>query len=126
MNQLYSPLTSPTVSKANSWLTTSNNCTGHFKGLKPFGQISLLVMLALLFTGNLNPVLAQSSTCVPGSVQNGNNDPWTEECYLNSSCNEQGNPCQANDVGLVGIFLADNMGNPIPACNLGDMQSVTL
>ena len=47
---------------------------------------------------------------------NANTDPWSEECYLKADCTEQGNPCQANDVNLLGAFLADSSGNPIPIC----------
>jgi hypothetical protein len=59
-------------------------------------------------------------------VANGNNDPWSEECYLNSSCQEQGNPCTANDVRLLGAYLADEFGMALPTCIIGQSQDVYL
>ena len=73
----------------------------------------LILFISLIALAPFNELKAQSSTCEPGSVNNGNNDPWSVECYLNSVCNEQGNPCTANDVNLIGSFLADASGNPI-------------
>jgi uncharacterized repeat protein (TIGR01451 family) len=67
-----------------------------------------------------------SSTCESGNVSNNNNDPWSEECYLNNSCNLQGNPCQANDVNLLGAYLADIDGNPIATCEFEEPTTVYL
>src|SRR5690606_16436783 len=53
-------------------------------------------------------------------------DPWSDECYLNDSCGEQGNPCQGNDVNLVGAFIALPNGDPVPTCMPGDMVTVAL
>jgi uncharacterized repeat protein (TIGR01451 family) len=79
----------------------------HFKN-------KLMIILFSLFGVFFPDVLqAQTNLCEPGSVNNGNNDPWSVECYLNSSCDEQGNPCTANDVNLISLFLADEFGNPI-------------
>ena len=86
-----------------------------------------LVGLFLLTITSLPAVLeGQSSTCEPGMVQNGQNDIWSEECYLNDDCMEQGNPCQANDVNLVGAYIADSLGNPVLVCETGDPQNVYL
>jgi hypothetical protein len=49
----------------------------------------------------------QSSDCEPGNVHNGTNDAWSEQCYLANNCEEQGNPCQANDVRMLGVFVAN-------------------
>ena len=84
-----------------------------------------ILMCAVCLTSSLS-LPGQSSTCVPDAVNNGNDDPWSEECYLNDDCQEQGNPCTANDVTLLGVFIADAMGNPVPACNIGDMETVLL
>lgn len=59
-------------------------------------------------------------------VENGATDPWSEECYLNDDCAEQGNPCSANDVTLIGVFIADSVGGPVPACTIGDTVDVLL
>lgn len=69
---------------------------------------------------------AQSSTCSPNSVNNGNNDLWSPDCYLSNSCTIQGNPCQANDVQLTGAFIADINGNPIPTCTPGSTVNAFL
>ena len=79
-------------------------------------------------TNELNYMQAYppSSTCETGNVSNDNNDPWSEECYLNNSCNLQGNPCQANDVNLLGAYLADAIGNPIDICEFDEPTTVYL
>ena len=69
---------------------------------------------------------ALSSLCEPGNVENSSSDPWSEECYLNDSCEEQGNPCQANDVTLLGAYIADEFGNAISTCDFGDPTTVYL
>ena len=68
------------------------------------------------------PLIAfsQSSTCVPGSVENGNKDLWSEECYLKSDCTLSGNPCQANEVNVFGAYFADINGDPISTCIPGE------
>lgn len=81
-----------------------------------------LFSIAILFGASL---YGQSSTCVP-PVDNGPNDLWSEECYLNNTCGLQGNPCTANDVTLINIYIADAFGNPVAPCNVGDMQTVLL
>ncbi len=63
--------------------------------------------------------MAEAQICEPGAVLNGDDDPWSWQCYLNQSCLEQGNPCTANDVTLTGAYLADEFGNPIIACQAG-------
>jgi uncharacterized repeat protein (TIGR01451 family) len=85
---------------------------------------AILICAVCLTSASL--LIGQSSTCVPDNVSNGNDDPWSEECYLNDDCAEQGNPCQANDVTLLGVFIADALGNPVPACNIGDTETVLL
>lgn len=92
------------------------------------GLLLSLTMAAVCGLSLLSPGLlwAQSSTCVPGMVANGNNAPWSEECYLNNQCQEQGNPCQANDVRLLNVYLADSNGDPLPPCMIGDMESVQM
>ena len=76
---------------------------------------------ALCFLTALAPGLtAQSSTCTSGSVNNGNGDLWSPDCYLNNSCAIHGNLCQANDVNVSGAFVADINGDPLPACNPGE------
>lgn len=92
------------------------------KGVYPFLLITAFALLQT-FSNNLN---AQSTNCVVDSVGNGNTDPWSEECYLNDDCEEQGNPCQANDVTLLGVFVADSAGGPVPACTMGDTVEVLL
>jgi hypothetical protein len=49
---------------------------------------------------------------------------WSEECYLKADCSLQGNPCTSNDVKILSIYLADEFGNPIPPCVIGDPQTV--
>ena len=66
-----------------------------------------------------------SSTCEPGDVSNDNNDPWSEECYLNDNCTA-GSVCTANDVNLLGAFLADIDGNPIATCEFEEPTIVYL
>ena len=88
----------------------------------------LLVICLFLFfiSGNTSSLLAQCFPCEPGNVHNNNDDPWSGDCYLNALCLPQGNPCQANDVTLTGIFIADAMGNPVDACSLGEDVTVLL
>jgi hypothetical protein len=62
----------------------------------------------------------QSSDCEPGNVHNGTNDAWSEQCYLANDCQEQGNPCQANDVRMLGVFVANATGGPVPTCVTSD------
>lgn len=83
-----------------------------------------LALLVLLFA--INTIQAQSSNCTPGNVQNGNTEAWSEECYLKDNCEEQGNPCQANDVTLLGSYFADINGDPISNCQNGEVISVYL
>ena len=80
-----------------------------------FGKVFVAVLSIWISSTCL--VFSQSSDCVPGNVQNGNDDPWSEQCYLGDDCEEQGNPCQANDVTLVGLFAADENGGPITICD---------
>jgi hypothetical protein len=71
-------------------------------------------------------VLAQSSSCIPpGPANNGNNDPWSEECYLNNNCSVP-TTCTANDVRVLGVYTADVNGNPLPIFNAGDTVQVYL
>jgi len=76
-------------------------------------------MMAFLFCFLLLINTAEAQLCEPGAVLNGDDDPWSWQCYLNQSCLEQGNPCTANDVTLTGAYLADEFGNPILACQAG-------
>src|SRR6187401_1990717 len=92
-----------------------------------FGRLllSLLVFGILFLLPSIqSPLHAQSTTCIPNMVANGNGDDWSEECYLNDDCELQGSPCNSNDVKILSVYLADAMGNPIPPCNIGDMQTV--
>jgi len=79
--------------------------------------IRLLLVLACTFVLSHQAVLGQTSVCTPGSVANGNQDPWSEECYLNSECLISGNPCTANDVDLLAVYIADAYGDPIKPLN---------
>ena len=84
----------------------------------------MIALVTTLFSAvELN---AQSTTCIPGSVGNSNDSTWSEECYFNSSCSEQGNPCTANDVNLLGTYLADEFGDPLPIFTPGDIVDVYL
>ncbi|HJW31144.1 MAG TPA: hypothetical protein VJ508_18080, partial [Saprospiraceae bacterium] len=92
--------------------------------LRPISMIILVMMVSVLpFYKSVN---AQSSTCVPGMVQNGHGDPWSEECYLNNTCGLQGNPCTANDVTLTKVYIADAMGMPVAPCTIGNTSTVLL
>ncbi len=93
----------------------------------PRSVLSRLTLLTILLSSfGFSHLIGQSSTCVPGMVNNANGDPWSEECYLDDNCQEQGNPCTANDVTLLGVFIADAMGNPVPACSIGSTETVLL
>ncbi len=81
------------------------------------GLATLILCICSLPFGS--SISAQTSTCTSGSVSNGNGDAWSPECYLNNSCGLSGNPCQANDVNVLGAFIADINGAPIVPCNLG-------
>src|SRR6187401_1694707 len=86
--------------------------------------LSLLVFgTFFLFSSIQGTLSAQSTTCVP-PAENGNGDDWSEECYLNNDCGLQGSPCNSNDVKIISIYLADEFGNPIPPCVIGDPQTV--
>ena len=91
--------------------------------VRKYINITLVFLLMMIGSSDL---FAQSSTCVSGSVDNSNNDPWSEECYMNNSCGLQGNPCTANDVNMTGTFLADQNGNPLSIFNPGDQIQVYL
>ncbi|TVR75967.1 MAG: PKD domain-containing protein, partial [Chitinophagaceae bacterium] len=65
-----------------------------------------------------------SSSCQPGSVQNNNNDPWSGQCLLNNNCQLTQNIGQANDVNFLGVYIADQNGNPLPIFNIGDTVDV--
>ncbi|MDQ3017221.1 MAG: PKD domain-containing protein, partial [Bacteroidota bacterium] len=93
---------------------------------KGAGRYLLILVLSIFLSGFYFQSNAQSSTCVPGMVMNSNSSLWSEECYLNSSCQEQGNPCSSNDVRLLGVYIADMNGNPVPACDIGETQTVLL
>ena len=93
---------------------------------KPYFLVFLLWITCLLASSINDPLSAQCFPCVPGSVNNENDDPWSGECYLNATCGLQGNPCQANDVTLTGIFIADSLGNPVAACSIGEEVTVLL
>jgi hypothetical protein len=88
--------------------------------------IATITCMVLSLSLNVQSAHAQCDTCTAGMVLNDNSDPWSDECYLNASCAEQGNPCQANDVNLIGTFIADANGDPVPTCMPGDMTTVTL
>jgi PKD repeat protein len=85
-----------------------------------FTGLRFIMLIASMYCLTQNTLLAQSSDCTPNNVQNSNTDNWSEECYLNDSCEEQGNPCQANDVRMIGAFVADINGGPIQVCANGD------
>jgi hypothetical protein len=90
---------------------------------------NLLVICFILFfiSATTSSLSAQACIpCEPGNVHNDNNDPWSNECYLSQLCLPQGNPCQANDVTLTGVFIADEMGNPVDACSIGSMVTAML
>ena len=93
---------------------------------KPFKALAFFIAMFLAQGTFMTPIQAQSTTCKPGFVMNGNGDPWSEECYLNENCLEQGNPCTANDVNLIGVFIADPGGNTLPACTPGETVTITL
>jgi large repetitive protein len=71
-------------------------------------------------------IYSQSSTCQPGMVENNGSDNWSEECYLNDECAEQGNPCQANDVTMLGAYIADLSGGPITTFIPGEVITFAL
>jgi hypothetical protein len=91
---------------------------------KFFEKSIWIFALCLFFASQV--AMAQSTTCISGSVQNTSNSPWSEECYLNNSCGLQGNPCTANDVRLLGTYFADQNGNSLPIFNIGDTVQVYL
>ena len=97
-----------------------------FKSRPTISVFRLIFLGMILYVGAVTSAFAQSSTCIPGMVENANGDPWSEECYLNASCEEQGSPCNANDVQLAGAFLADSSGNAVPICNSGASNPVYL
>ena len=86
----------------------------------------LALLMLLLCVVSTSPLLAQSSTCVAGSVNNGGGDNWSPDCYLKNDCTVQGNPCQANDVEVTGAFVADANSDPLQACSPGEMVSAFL
>ncbi len=61
-------------------------------------------------------VNSQSSDCIINDVLNDGDDLWSEQCYLGNDCEEQGNPCQANDVVMLGAFTANELGGSIITC----------
>ena len=69
----------------------------------------------------VNPALTDTHICTPGAVLNENGDPWSNQCFLNDSCEIQGNPCTASDVRIVGAYIADASGNPFPICQGGQV-----
>lgn len=86
-------------------------------------NILVVILPMIIMLGHIQ-VSAQCVTCPPSD--NSNTSLWSDECYYNNTCGLQGNPCTANDVRLIGVYIADANGDPIPACNIGDMQTVTL
>ena len=95
----------------------------YFSNLYSFSLKTFLTALAIFGMLDLQ---AQSSDCVPGSVLNDNDDSWSEQCYLGSDCEEQGNPCQANDVVMLGAFVANASGGPVETCETGEERSFYL
>src|SRR4029078_10558390 len=71
-------------------------------------------------------VFGQSSDCEPGNVLNNSGDHWSEQCYLNNACEEQGNPCTANDVQMTGLFVANADGEAIQTCENNESVSLYL
>jgi hypothetical protein len=107
---------------ANRLLFTKTLRFLHARVTSVFIGCAILILTAI-FQNNLN---AQCSPCIINMVHNAGSDPWSAECYLNQNCLPQGNPCQANDVELTGVFIADSMGNPVGACSIGSMVTVLL
>lgn len=90
-------------------------------------KLTYLILPFILTLGSsFTSLSAQSSTCVPSSVNSSNNSLWSPDCYLDNNCEIQGNPCQANDIDVIGVFVADILGNPILACSPGDVINAYL
>ncbi len=91
--------------------------------MKTFFTI-LICSLLLLVSEH---VWAQNDPCANGRLpNNGSGDPWSFECYLKDDCTPQGNPCQANDVNVLGVVYRDANGDPIPNCTSGTINDVYL
>jgi hypothetical protein len=90
------------------------NCAAITSKLRLLAVTALLIILSNQFAfGQIDP--ADCGISLP--VNNNKSDPWTEECYYNSSGEFQGTPCTANDVYVTRIYVADSDGNPIdPFC----------
>lgn len=95
---------------------TNLNLFFRFTYYKVLFCISLLLLNSFCTTS----LTGQSSDCIPGQVQNANDDDWSEQCYLGNDCAESGNPCQASDVTMLGAFIADENGGPVNTCGIGD------
>ena len=109
-------------------LFTFQNTLLFFSKVHPLGtyrmnfdaKITALLFCSAFFFNTTS--FAQSSTCIPGNVENAGESSWSEECYLNDECLEQGNPCQANDVKMLGAYIADLSGGPINTFISGQLK----
>ncbi|MCK5863221.1 MAG: hypothetical protein KAH38_12100, partial [Candidatus Hydrogenedentes bacterium] len=79
--------------------------------------VQITLLLLLLYTP-----LSYAVPCTDPAA-NANGDTWSWECYLKSSCDEQGNPCQANDVNMLGAYVGDINGNALAICQYGETVS---
>jgi hypothetical protein len=95
-------------------------------GLRNHALLVPFLLISAIIISGADSLQAQCDTCTSGMVMNGSTDPWSDECYRNATCGLQGNPCQANDVNLIGTFIADSNGDPVPTCMPGDITTVTL
>ena len=94
---------------------------------KRYAPIFHLWIVCFWASSLIDPLSAQPCIpCVPNMVHNSNTSPWSNECYLAQTCLPQGNPCQANDVTLTGVFIADSLGNPVSACSIGSHVTALL
>jgi hypothetical protein len=82
--------------------------------------------IALVLACGVMPAWAQSGTCISGLVQNANSSIWSEECYLRPSCAVQGNPCQANDVNMLGAYAANPAGGALPIFGPGQTIPISI
>ena len=95
-------------------------CIGRYLSfVRIFRGITCTVLMVLLLSLLPLAETAQAQACIPNAVKNAKTDPWSWQCYLNQSCQEQGTPCTANDVRLLGAYLADASGAPLGACQAG-------
>ncbi len=85
-----------------------------------------LILLLICFSMPLAKLYPQSSTCLPGNVQNNKDDLWSNQCYLKNDCTVQGTICKAYDVTVNASYLANATGGAINNCNEGQINPIYL